>query len=348
MVSTTAKTNCVLKKIKHLLFGLSLLGAFTVSAQDIHFTQYNNSPLTLNPANTGAFFGDWRLVNNYRSQWGGVLDKPITSIALGYDRPFFLENEDRIGVGLYVVNDNASELGPMTNRVGLSFSYLKLIGNQELRVGVQFAYTIRSIDNNLSFPEGFNPATGEFDPNLTVLEPLDKYSSGYADVNLGAVYSLDFKTFRPTVGLAAFHLNGPKENFFANESKIATKTVAHASFLFYPQDRIFVDPHFLITSQAKASNFIIGAKGGYELKPNKLNVQSFYLGAAVRNGFSENPDSFILQAGSSFSNIKVGLSYDFNISELKGTQTNGSLEFSLIYTAPSTRLIKSKIESERL
>ena len=348
MVSTTAKTKHVLKKIKSILFGLAILSAATATAQDIHFTQYNNSPLTLNPANTGAFFGDWRIVNNYRSQWGGVLEKPITTIALGYDRPFYLENDDRIGVGLYVVNDNASALGPMTNRVGLSFSYLKLIGNQELRIGAQFAYTIRSINNNLSFPEGFNPATGQFDPNLTLLEPLDKYSSSYADVNIGAVYSLDFKTFRPTVGLAAFHLNGPKENFFANESKISTKTVAHASFLFYPADRIFVDPNFLITSQAKASNFIFGVKGGYELKSNKLNVQNLYVGAAVRNGFSENPDSFILQAGSGFSNFKLGLSYDFNISQLKGTHRNGSLEFSIIYTAPSTRLIKSKIESERL
>jgi hypothetical protein len=37
--------------------------------QDIHFSQYYASPLSLNPANTGNYDGDWRLMNSYRQQW---------------------------------------------------------------------------------------------------------------------------------------------------------------------------------------------------------------------------------------------------------------------------------------
>ena len=39
-------------------------------AQDIHFSQWMFSPLNLNPGETGAYEGDYRVVGNYRSQWG--------------------------------------------------------------------------------------------------------------------------------------------------------------------------------------------------------------------------------------------------------------------------------------
>jgi hypothetical protein len=39
------------------------------SAQDPHFSQFFSSPLTLNPAFTGKFFGAYRVMGNYRNQW---------------------------------------------------------------------------------------------------------------------------------------------------------------------------------------------------------------------------------------------------------------------------------------
>ena len=39
-------------------------------AQDLHFSQFMNSPLTTNPANTGFIpGGDYRIGINYRNQW---------------------------------------------------------------------------------------------------------------------------------------------------------------------------------------------------------------------------------------------------------------------------------------
>ncbi|HQQ95111.1 MAG TPA: type IX secretion system membrane protein PorP/SprF, partial [Bacteroidia bacterium] len=38
-------------------------------AQDVHFSQYYFSPLSLNPANTGNYDGNYRFFGNYRSQW---------------------------------------------------------------------------------------------------------------------------------------------------------------------------------------------------------------------------------------------------------------------------------------
>ncbi len=231
----------------------------------------------------------------------------------------------------------------------MSGSYLKLIGNQEIRLGVQAAYTIRSIDNKLSFPEGFNRVTGEFDPTLTQLEPLTKLSSGFFDLNFGLGYTGYFGKFRPEVGLAGFHLNGPKETFFSNSKAIPIKTVAHVSFKYAINKTFFVDPNFLLVTQAGARNMIIGVNGGINFKDNGLRLSSLHVGVGSRNGFTENSDAVILQAGATIGTFDLGASYDVNTSALRaGVSGNGSIEFSLIYNAPSSRLIKTKIDSERL
>jgi len=57
--------------MKKLLLTLLLFpGIVSVSlAQDPNFSQFFASPLTLNPALTGKFDGNFRLAGNYRNQW---------------------------------------------------------------------------------------------------------------------------------------------------------------------------------------------------------------------------------------------------------------------------------------
>lgn len=317
-------------------------------AQEFHFSQYMKSPMVLNPALTGAFYGDWQVYNNYRSQWGGVLDKPYTTIGLGFQKPIYLEN-NKVAFGLFVLNDQAGDKGYMTNMAALSLAYHASLGYQELRVGAQFGYTMRSIDDNLAFPEDFNRVSGQFEQEVSDMEPLSNYNSNYFDVNLGLVWSLNYQTFRPEVGIAAHHINKPKEVFFANESTIGTKVSGFASFKYYVNRDFYVDPNFLVVSFEKATNMLMGVNAGFEFAPNKLDFDEVFGGILIRNGFSENPDAFIIQAGVGISNFDIALNYDFNISPLKqGLSNNGSFEVSLSYTAASTRLIKTKIESERL
>ena len=60
---------------------LSILSALLLTApafgQDLHFSQFFNSPLTTNPANTGFIpDGDYRIGMNYRNQWSSVMQVP--------------------------------------------------------------------------------------------------------------------------------------------------------------------------------------------------------------------------------------------------------------------------------
>ncbi|MFH1322164.1 MAG: type IX secretion system membrane protein PorP/SprF [Bacteroidota bacterium] len=39
-------------------------------SQDIHFSQFYQTPLIINPALTGSFNGQVRVLMNYKDQWG--------------------------------------------------------------------------------------------------------------------------------------------------------------------------------------------------------------------------------------------------------------------------------------
>ena len=59
--------------MKRLIFILFIIAiGFTATGQGIHFSQWYETPLLLNPANAGSYFGDYRANVNYRNQWATV------------------------------------------------------------------------------------------------------------------------------------------------------------------------------------------------------------------------------------------------------------------------------------
>src|SRR4051812_48525455 len=88
--------------IVFLFAGVLATGGF---AQDIHFSQFFNSPLIISPSNTGNMAGDFRVCGNYRSQWREI-SKPYLTQDITLDKQFYLYNE-RISGGLVVINDQS-------------------------------------------------------------------------------------------------------------------------------------------------------------------------------------------------------------------------------------------------
>jgi hypothetical protein len=78
------------------------------TAQDLHFSNWNMSPLNLNPANAGMFDGDGRLIFNYRNQWKSV-PVPYNTFSFGADfnlKKSLIKNTDE-AVGI-IFNHDAS------------------------------------------------------------------------------------------------------------------------------------------------------------------------------------------------------------------------------------------------
>src|SRR5437868_14781127 len=72
-----------------------------VHAQDLHFSQYFNSPLLVNPANTGfAPDVDWRAGICYRHQWASISPNPYNTMSAWGDVQLFNNRFRGVWVGL--------------------------------------------------------------------------------------------------------------------------------------------------------------------------------------------------------------------------------------------------------
>ena len=80
-MNTKYKDSCFFHVV---LFAFCIFMGKVLFSQDIHFSNWQMSPLNLNPANAGMFDGDGRLIFNYRNQWKSV-PVPYNTFSFGGD-----------------------------------------------------------------------------------------------------------------------------------------------------------------------------------------------------------------------------------------------------------------------
>lgn len=332
-----------------LLIVISLLVFTGMSkAQDIHFSQFYASPLSVNPANTGNYTGDWRLMNSFRRQWSTI--KPYTTNAIAYDRQFYIYNENISG-GVIFISDKSGLGDLVVNKFLLSAAYHKGLWGHNFHVGIQAGYVQKNINMKaLTFPDQYDRESGAFNsalPNGETSTIGDQLS--YLDMNIGLVWNKRYGKIDYEGGLAFFHFNYPKERFFsASGERLITRKVLHGSAKWDLTEKIFIQPRIFLMGTNKATDYLVGSNAGYRVKPNKLQVQAIFGGILFRDGLSRNLDAFIAIAGVNFKNLDVGLSYDYNISDLKvASNYMGGFEISVIYTGISTVPKKVTIPCDR-
>src|SRR5215831_5351609 len=87
-----------------LLFSVSLLG------QDIHFSQFYQTPLLRNPSLAGIYTGDIRVQAVYRDQWNSVTNAYKTASLDGeYKMPIGKLN-DYVTVAMQLLYDKAGTI----------------------------------------------------------------------------------------------------------------------------------------------------------------------------------------------------------------------------------------------
>ncbi|PZP41957.1 MAG: hypothetical protein DI598_17590, partial [Pseudopedobacter saltans] len=86
------------KKLVLCLFLTPLI--IYANAQDPHFSQYFAAPMTINPALTGKFDGDFRANVNFRNQWSSI-DNGYKTFTGSVDMPILqnrLDERDRFAI----------------------------------------------------------------------------------------------------------------------------------------------------------------------------------------------------------------------------------------------------------
>ena len=317
---------------KYLLIVSCLIASIFVKAQDPHFSQFFASPLTLNPAFTGKFDGSWRLAANHRDQWPSVAKAYVTTSA-SIDFPILqtkIPQNDVFGIGISGVSDASANNQLKLNYGSLSMSYHKALdenGYNTIGAGFQGTYSSMSLDvSNLTF-ESMLTQNG-----FTDVSKREVLSNGnnqsYFDVNAGVLYSGSTNGENNYYfGASMYHINRPKVSFKDNNWFLSGRVTLHAGGTFYLSDVVSVSTSAIHQIQSKASETTIGAAFGLNANNDNVNPTNVYLGSWVRFN-----DAVIPYIGLEFAGLRIGASYDVNISSLKaGTGSRGGSEISLIY-----------------
>src|SRR5690554_5747841 len=183
--------------MKKLILSAIILGglSLTIQAQDVHFTQYFRSPLTLNPAQTGLIASDWHASANFRTQWYSVSSNPYVSGTVAFDMPLLREKlpeGDALGIGVLGLYDKAGSGGLQNTTLAISLAYHKSFGMDKqhtLSLGVQGALVQKSIQfDKLIFGDQFDPTLPSYLRPVTN-EQFANADLTYPDFNVGLMYS---------------------------------------------------------------------------------------------------------------------------------------------------------------
>ncbi|MES2628687.1 MAG: PorP/SprF family type IX secretion system membrane protein, partial [Bacteroidota bacterium] len=311
---------------------LILFVANGLNGQDVHFSQYYLSPLTLNPSETGNFNGDWRLSTNYRTQWRSI-DVPFNTFSLGYDRNFFSQTS-RFSGGLLVLHDQSGNARINSNRIQLSGAIHPKAGKDNFHLGLQAGIALKSFDiSALTFPDQYNTGSGTFDGGLPNNEYNYNQKKNYFDMNVGVGWDRELNSsVKLKAGISLFHLNRPNESFFDSKFKVPIRKVYTISGDFKAGNNFVISPRIFVMSQVKAAEYLFGSNFKLLLGPNKIKATGIYIGSQVRTGINRNTDAVMGIVGMTFERLEIGFDYDVNVSSLQqATNKKGALEIAIIF-----------------
>lgn len=318
----------------------------TISAQDIHFSQFYMAPMDLNPAMTGVMNCNIRVIGNYRNQWASVIkSNAYNTYNVSYDQKIAVGRYDFVGVGVSVWGDQAGSLGLGTYQGKISASYSKRMGGYRdkshyMVFGAEAGFGQRRIDfTNSQFGEQHD-GEGGFNPMFDNLESitLARNSFLYPDFSAGILwFSVFNKNTNLFIGGAYHHLNRSNMTFLDGSSEpLYSKFTLHAGGEFMMSRRIGLVPGLVGRLQGPSMEIVPGTSIKFVLGNSRKNTQSFQLGVWYRISNSSikslTSDAAILSTRFDYNNFTFGFSYDVNVSPLKpASSANGAFEFALQY-----------------
>lgn len=328
-------------------------------SQDIHFSQFSMSPLTLNPGMAGVNY-NFEALLNYKDQWRGVA-VPYKTFAASVDsriKKKDYKNNFWAG-GINFFNDRAGDAKMGLCQVNLTAAYhIGIADYQTLGIGIQGGYAQRSMNySGLKWASQYDADNG-YNPDLPSGEPATVSSFSYGDVGAGIVWSYnntsglrhveDNHDLKANLGVAVYHARQSNSFYKTSKEQLYPRYVFHGTALVsMPNNHnIALVPGFMFLAQGPATELYIGSMVRYNLQQESKYTglkksAALYLGLYCRAKDAVTP-TFLLEK----SPYAIGISYDVNISKLvAASHARGGLEISLRY-APSD-VFKQTIRTNR-
>jgi len=340
--------------LRFLLIPLGLLLAMSsrLSAQDVHFSQFYNTPALLNPALIGVFGGDTRFLAGYRSQWTSVpVDYQTFTAAVDHK---FYGRRARSGFfsgGLSFNYDQAGTSNLTMLQLGLQGTYTqKITRHFYATVGVELGGAQRRFDfGDLTFDSQYDFDQGIADPGLDPGENfIENDRINFFDISTGINFHLQALSDIALVdrhqqrskldfGVGIFHLNRPDQSFIEDiDSRLPIRISPYLAGVLQLGQVFDLVGTATVQIQTPYNEFVTGLGGRLHLKRELKNHLAVQLGVLLR--FHEVSDAYSPTIEVHYNNWRFGFSYDVNISEFNvATEQRSGPEFTLRYLIKSVR-----------
>jgi len=342
--------------MKKYLYIITLFISSVGFSQDIHFSQIQESPLWLNPANAGFMNGYFRAIANYRNQWASM-GNAYQTMAISVDASSLKTKKGKayIGVGLFVFNDRAgvAKMGTTQGQLHLN-AIIKTSKKSKLGGAVYIGFNQNSANYaSLTYANQYNGK--EIDNTMANGEVVTYNSFMSSDVGAGLNYEFSSANidmlrddiFSLKIGGAVHHLNQPVQKFASGSTyKLPMRIVGNAQArIDIKGTKIAILPSVVYLRQATASEIIVGTHVRYRFKnPTKVTGMKSETGLNI-GVYYRVGDAIIPQVNLDMGKYAVGVAYDLNISKYKQvSQMQGGFEIYLKFMTLDDALFKRKRE----
>ncbi|MFI5219100.1 MAG: PorP/SprF family type IX secretion system membrane protein [Bacteroidia bacterium] len=308
--------------IRMQAFIVCICSGLNVVAQDVHFSQYYNTPLLVNPANAGNGIEHMRATLIYRKQWASVTN-PYTSQGFMIDKKV-----NKVGFGFHITQNSTGDAGLKQLNMSGVLSFNQPLGEtNQLTAALQVGLNNKSFDpTKMTFDNQFTEDAG-FDPSINSGEVFTTTSITRPDLGAGLMWQKGFGMedvkFKPFIGVAFAHLNKPSETFIVDNNKLPVKSTYNLGAGIMLKENLEIRPSMIYMVQDHFHEVNFGATSTFTLSNNN----KFQLGLFNRSG-----DALVAYAGYQVNRMFIGTSYDINTSSLKEvSHGSGGFEITLSY-----------------
>jgi type IX secretion system PorP/SprF family membrane protein len=315
------------------------------SAQDIHFSQLTETPLLLNPAQT-ALSHNVMAVLNFKDQWKSVSNTPYRTFNFCADYAYSKKSSgSHLGIGLNVFSDKAGDgaMGTTTGQLHLS-GVLAANDANLLSLGLYGGFGQRSLSYDKLYWDNQYDGTA-YNSALASGEPATFGNHSYVDFGAGLAWfygkghstlsSKDALTFN--AGFSLQHINQPIYSFYgAGDQHLPMKIVAHGNAdIGLKNNNLVLEPSYIVMIQGGHHEINAGMMFKYVMQEASHYTGRKKPAAFVLGGYYRFGDAAVIVTGYEFSNYRIGLSYDINLSDLNvASRSRGGFEVSLRFMSP--------------
>jgi len=256
-----------MQRIIYLIAMVAFFATIAKGQLDPHFSQYQHTPLLINPAKAGQIDGDMRLIANYRNQWSSVT-VPFSTVSASYDMripKYFGKSCSYFGAGIVLLNDQAGDANFRRTMAELALTYNQSLSKRGkptyMTVGLMIGGQQHAFDpNQLYFDNQFNGDI--FDTGLSSGEEFSRTSLLYLDISAGLNFAISLgDQSGVSIGLGMYHLNRPNVSFIEDgDARLYSRIVFNVdgSIALGKDSKLAVLPTLVLMSQGPDRAFTAG------------------------------------------------------------------------------------------